>query len=107
MTLDGAELGYRVVGAVGGSFIALVIVEPGTWLGAAKRGSVSFICGMFFADVIADYLDWSMIVPNRIIVASALSAMTGWWICDGIIRLARLRVTDWLASRGRSCSPRE
>jgi hypothetical protein len=102
MEFDAAAIGYRIAGSFLGTFCALVIVEPQTGREFCRRGGVSLVMGLVFADVTADYLQWSMIVPNRIIVASFLSALLGWWIADGVIRLARTRLGDYVRSAFRN-----
>lgn len=96
MDPDTLAIAYRVAGAVSGSLVALVIVEPGTLPGFFKRFACSIVMGLIFADVVADYLSWSMIVPNRIIAASFLAGMLGWFVADAAIRFARTRAGEYL-----------
>lgn len=83
------EIGCRTLGVVCGAGVSLVIVEPKTRLGFAQRVGVSIAMGYIFADVLAEWLGWSMVYPNRVIAASFLSAGLGWFVMDALIRSVR------------------
>lgn len=97
--LDAAEIGYRLLGISGGTFIALTAGEPASWTGLVKRGISSTLCGAFLCDPLCEYLQWSTIVPGRLIAASFLSAALGWYIVHMAIRTlqtARIKI-PWIS----------
>lgn len=86
-----SELLAKAIGTFFGTVIGLAVSdEPYTSAGVAKRVAVSIPCGIFLGDVLGEeWFGWSMIVPNRIIAASLLSAALGWWIVHALIRIAQ------------------
>jgi hypothetical protein len=85
------ELAYRLIGAVGGTIIALALVEPRTWRGLLQRAIVSLFCGVLLAEPVADYLDWSSLSPSRVLAASCLTAAGSWWIAHAVLRIIKTR----------------
>lgn len=81
----------RILGTAGGTVVGLAMSDmPRTASGSYKRITVSIIFGMLLSDAIGEeLLGWSMIVPNRIVAASCLSAAFGWWIMHAGIRISQ------------------
>lgn len=83
----------KIIGTIAGTVMGLAVSsEPDTQRGVGKRVVVSAIFGMLLSDIIGEeFFGWSMIVPNRIIAASCISAAGGWWVAHAAIRLIQAR----------------
>lgn len=89
------DLSYRLIGALGGTIIALALIEPRSWRGLAQRAIVSMVSGTLCMEPFAEYiLRWPspILSPSRIIAASCITAAASWWIAHGAIRLIQARL---------------
>lgn len=83
------EVGSRTLGVALGTAAGLVIAEANTLPGVMKRVGISIGSGYVFADAAADWFGWSMIYPNRMIAASWVASMVGWFAMHAVIRAAQ------------------
>lgn len=83
-----ADLTYRLIGSIGGSAIAIAIVQPYTLSGLLKRLAVSLTSGMMFAPVAIAYLEWP-VTRDNIIASSCVAAAIAWGVWHCLIRAAQ------------------
>lgn len=88
----------RLIGAIGGSVIAVAIVPPGAWL-PIRRLSVSLASGMMLTPIFRHYMGWPG-DPDSIIAAACIVSACGWWIWHAIIRSLEAEwFQAWLQAR--------
>ncbi len=90
-------LAMRLVGGVGGSLIAIVIVQPNTIAGLFKRLVVSLSSATMLTPVLVEYLDWDD-TPDSVIAAACIVAAVAWWVWHSLIRAAQ---AGWLPGVGK------
>lgn len=83
-----ADLAYRVIGSIGGSAIAVAIVQPYTFPGLLKRLAVSLTSGMMFSPIALSYLEWP-ITRDNIIASACVTAAVAWTFWHYAIRAAQ------------------
>jgi len=90
-------LALRFLGGLGGSLIAVAIVQPDTAAGLGKRLLVSLSSALTITPIMARYLDWDD-TPDSVIAAACIVAAVAWWVWHSLIRLAQ---SGWLPGVGR------
>jgi len=84
----------RLLGGLGGSLIAIVIVQPETIAGLFKRLLVSLSSSTMLTPILTDYLDWDD-DADSVIAASCIVAAVAWWVWHSLIRAAQAGYFPW------------
>lgn len=92
-----AALAMRLIGGLGGSLIAIVVVQPDTLPGVFKRLLVSLSSALMITPILARYLGWDD-TPDSVIAAACIVAAVAWWVWHSLIRLAQ---SGWLPGVGK------
>lgn len=88
------DLLFRLIGAVGGTIIALALMEPRSWKDLIQRTLVCLVSGILCVELVSEYvLGWTAepLPPGKVIAASCLTAAGSWWIAHAIIRIINAR----------------
>lgn len=80
----------KLLGALGGAFLALVFIPPQGWREFLSRGSGSIVAGIIFAPVVKSYLGWATDVESMM-AAGAIAAFAAWPVMGIMTALARSR----------------
>lgn len=68
----------KIIGVLGGAFLALVFVPPRTIAGFLRRLFSAIVFGWLFGGPVRDYLGWAGSDEN-IAAAFAMAAFFSWW----------------------------
>jgi len=92
-----AILALRLIGGLGGSLIAIVVVQPDTPFGLLKRLSASLLSAGFLTPKLAGYLGWGD-DPDSVMAAACIVSAIAWWVWHSLIRLFQ---SGWLPGVGK------
>lgn len=84
-----AAIVLKAIGAIAGTFVALVFLPPRRWKEFLARAMVGPVVGIISAPHVRDYLGWPA-TEESIVSSAALGAFISWWGLGAILRVVRL-----------------